>query len=268
MSFEDKIRSEKALLGYSLSGHPLDGMQDYIEKFSVGLDAIRTLQATRAQTLLEEQAHMDYADSITDESEIGISEMITQDTYPTLESSIAESKATVATTSFTPSPLSSLRDIMHEEESEDEEDNEQGNARYLESKSQAPSIPSPKVAKKTWNQGKPSGTRVRLIGVVTVFKKIQTKSKKMMLVATCETHNMRFQFTLFPKDYDQYEQKVSEYGVVMIDGTLSERQEGLDIEIIASGIRTISISQLHAHAKQLGLWSDQSRVRIGFMENE
>jgi DNA polymerase-3 subunit alpha len=41
MSFEDRIKGEKLIIGYPVSGHPLDGIEGFIEKKSKNLSVIR-----------------------------------------------------------------------------------------------------------------------------------------------------------------------------------------------------------------------------------
>ncbi len=37
LSFEERMKGEKMILGYPVSGHPLDGIESYIEKKSKNL---------------------------------------------------------------------------------------------------------------------------------------------------------------------------------------------------------------------------------------
>lgn len=62
MGFEDKIREERSVIGMSISGNPLDGLDQYIQKKSIGLNYV--------QELLDELNNLDTEDPMMAE-EIG-----------------------------------------------------------------------------------------------------------------------------------------------------------------------------------------------------
>jgi hypothetical protein len=42
MSFENRIKEERSVIGMCISGNPLDGLTRYIEKKSLGLNYVKT----------------------------------------------------------------------------------------------------------------------------------------------------------------------------------------------------------------------------------
>jgi hypothetical protein len=44
MSYEEKILGEKQIMGYSVSGHGLDGLKKYIHKRTIGLELVKSFQ--------------------------------------------------------------------------------------------------------------------------------------------------------------------------------------------------------------------------------
>lgn len=43
MGFEEKIREERSVIGMSISGNPLDGLEQYIQKKSIGLNHVQEI---------------------------------------------------------------------------------------------------------------------------------------------------------------------------------------------------------------------------------
>ena len=59
MSFEDRMKGEKAMIGYPVSGHPLDGMEEYIRSKSKNLGKVLDWIETKGMTKPEELSTME-----------------------------------------------------------------------------------------------------------------------------------------------------------------------------------------------------------------
>ena len=60
MSYEEKIKGEKAIIGYSVSGHALDGLGRYVRSKTLGMEYIRAyqkLQKERHDQIIDEELH-------------------------------------------------------------------------------------------------------------------------------------------------------------------------------------------------------------------
>ncbi len=62
LSFEDKIREERNTIGMSISWNPLDGLEKYIEKKSVGLDIVKSFLQELEEKITEEPTITDEVD--------------------------------------------------------------------------------------------------------------------------------------------------------------------------------------------------------------
>lgn len=54
MTFEEKIRGEKQSIGYSVSGHGLDGLKHYIDKRTIGMEHIALWRKKMAERVVME----------------------------------------------------------------------------------------------------------------------------------------------------------------------------------------------------------------------
>lgn len=55
-TFEEKIRGEKQSIGYSVSGHGLDGLKPYIDKRTIGMEHIIEWRKKMAERVVHEIA--------------------------------------------------------------------------------------------------------------------------------------------------------------------------------------------------------------------
>jgi DNA polymerase III alpha subunit len=53
MSYEERIRGEKLIMGYSVSGHGLDGLKKYVHKRTIGLDHVKAFQEKMKEKALQ-----------------------------------------------------------------------------------------------------------------------------------------------------------------------------------------------------------------------
>ena len=78
------------------------------------------------------------------------------------------------------------------------------------------------------------GGRIRLAGVITMVKKIQTKDKSNMLFATLEDLTSSMEFLLFPRTLEQYETLARLDSLVLIEGRISSKDG--DLKLVAEKI--------------------------------
>lgn len=67
MTFEERMRGEREMIGYPVSGHPLDGMEEFVQKRSKNLSAIfewKERQATLQQAIATEGDVVHHADTV------------------------------------------------------------------------------------------------------------------------------------------------------------------------------------------------------------
>ena len=70
------------------------------------------------------------------------------------------------------------------------------------------------VEKKVEKQRDP---RVKFVGVISEVRKVQTKTGKMMAIASCDSFDFRFTVVIFPKDYDTLSPFLEPDKVVMVE---------------------------------------------------
>lgn len=59
--------------------------------------------------------------------------------------------------------------------------------------------------------------RVKFVGVISEVRKVQTKTGKMMAIASCDSFDFRFTVVIFPKDYDTLSPFLEPDKVVMVE---------------------------------------------------
>jgi DNA polymerase III alpha subunit len=104
-------------------------------------------------------------------------------------------------------------------------------------------------------------TRVKYLGLLTGIRKIQTKTGKLMAVGQCEGIDFKFSVVVFPKDYDILSPLLVEDSVLLVEGFLKCNSENGEISVVASTIKSHSISTLRKQAQEMDLFDSSHRVR-------
>ena len=69
LSFEERIRGEKQSIGYSVSGHGLDGLRHYINKRSIGMEHITEWRKKMSERGTVEMEHEEGTENREQETE-------------------------------------------------------------------------------------------------------------------------------------------------------------------------------------------------------
>lgn len=195
LSFEDRMKWEKSMIGYPVSGHPLDGIADFIRSKTKNLWAI-----------------FDWIENKWSiKTDPGMVEIPTpeDDWSPGLMP--AEIRAT-GESLISPQP----DDITSPLSDED-----------------TPPIDIEDVQMKVTKTPSES-VYAQLIGLVHDVRKFQTKTGGMMLIATVESVGFDFKLTIFPRDYDTYAAKIEEDRILVVDGRVKFDEERDEISISPS----------------------------------
>ena len=232
MSYEEKIKGEKAIIGYSVSGHALDGLGRYVRAKTLGMEHIRMYQKLlkeHHEKVFEEELQKAVA-APAHESDMGGDEGDTSNESAPI---IADIPMDVSTEEEAPPPL------------------------------------DPPEAKAAPKRDKDAMKKVRCIGLVTAIRRIQTKSGKMMLTASCESHDFRFTITVFPKDYETYVNIIEVDTIAIVEGMIRLDDLRDEMSIIANSVRTLSITSVRRQAEETGLFDPRDKVAyVDVIEDE
>jgi DNA polymerase III alpha subunit len=83
----------------------------------------------------------------------------------------------------------------------------------LEKEEENLDIPAPEIKKEREKQ-----IKVRYIGLITSVRKVQTKTGKLMGIATCEGVGINFTMVVFPKDYETFGPLLIEDQIAIVEG--------------------------------------------------
>jgi len=216
MSFEARILGEKASIGYSVSGHPLDGLEPFLINKSQGLDAVVALR--------EELRTVQEALPEAEEEVIPLQENEEGDLVPTGEKEI-------------PKQVETPVDMPPEAEAEEE-------AKKAEKKERKPQV------------------RVRLLGLISSIRKMQTKNGKPMMSAQCESVGFTFGIVIFPKDYDKFAPLILENKIAVVEGFLKGDTEAGNVSMTVNSLSSFSISGFREKARDAGLMSAESKIDL------
>lgn len=224
MTFEERMKWEKAMIGYPVSGHPLDGTYDFIRSKSKNIGKIYEWLEKKKEAL----------PVVLSDSDIGEWNNVwwensTLETVPiiwdTINSTLLENiELDAPITDLDSPPLFEIDIDITSDEKE-------------------PDI----VISAT------------VIGIVTSIRKIQTKTGSMMLLAMVESAGFDFRLTIFSRDYEMYAPKVEEDQILMIEGRVKFDIERDEISVspgawygkkssAKDAIRSFSISQFRQFA--------------------
>jgi DNA polymerase III subunit alpha len=208
MTFEERMKWEKVMIGYPVSGHPLDGMRDFIQSKSKNIWPIyEWLEKKNEQwTMNSEQwtvnnEQFEAWENLSSDSEVSVTredEAIQVPNTPSMDPRIREDDW-----NMDPPPPQDTDDT------------------YVPSQAE---VLQHMEIEKTEDES----FFATLIGLVTEVRKIQTKSGGMMLLAKVESAGFEFRLTVFSRDYDKYAPKVEEDRIIVVDGRVrfdSERDE-------------------------------------------
>ncbi len=219
MTFEERMRWEKAMIGYPVSGNPLEGTYDFIRSKSKNIGKIYEWLEKRKEIIPVEILESDMGEWNDEWMIPGNSDTIG-----------VNSSDAPGTDGDSPAPLidiaipSQAEVLQHMEiEKEDETVN------------------------------------ATVIGLVTGIRKIQTKTGGMMLMATMESAGFDLRLVIFSRDYDAYASKVEEDRILIIEGRVKYDTERDEISVspgagfakkwaAKDAIRSFSISQFRDFA--------------------
>ena len=108
--------------------------------------------------------------------------------------------------------------------------------------------------------------KVRFFWLVTFIRKIQTKSWKMMLIASCDSTTFKFNVLIFPRDYEKFANVIHEYKVLLVDWNLQFNEEMEEIAVIPNNIRSTTIWFLREQA--IDLWVFDENDKINYLADE
>ena len=219
MTFEERMKWEKAMIGYPVSGHPLDGTYDFIRSKSKNIGKIYEWLEKRKEAVLVTMVDSDMGEW---NEEWSTPENESEQILPmSVWQNIDPDPASLSTDADMPSQAEILQHM--EVEKEDETVN------------------------------------ATVIGLVTSIRKIQTKTGGMMLMATMESAGFDLRLVIFSRDYDAYVSKVEEDRILIIDGRAKYDTERDEISIspgawfakkwsAKDAIKSFSISQFRDFA--------------------
>ena len=109
--------------------------------------------------------------------------------------------------------------------------------------------------------------RVRLIGLVTSVRLIQTKTGKMMAVATCDSFDFKFTILVFSKEYEALSPLLEEDKILLVEGILRGNEENGEMAVTAQTIRASTITSIRQQANDVNLFDARTLVNLsGFTE--
>ncbi len=190
MTFEERMKWEKAMIGYPVSGHPLDWTHDFIRQKSKNIGAIYEWLEKR-----KEKIPVSVSSWHTDE------EVMTDNAWDTEGGINQNSNNLIETENLEISP--EIQDT---------------------------DAPPPEIdINITIDEKEPDVViNATVIGLVTNIRKIQTKSGGMMLMALVESAGFDFRLVLFSRDYETYVSKIEEDRIIIVEGRVrfdTERDE-------------------------------------------
>lgn len=82
-----------------------------------------------------------------------------------------------------------------------------------------------------------------------------------MAIGTCEGIDFNFTVVIFPKDYETLSPSLKEDTILLVDGNFKCSLESGEISIIATGIKSNTISTIRNQANDMNLFDSAHRVR-------
>ena len=216
MSFEERMKGEKSIIGYPVSGHPLEGIEEFVRAKSKNIgvisDWIEKKNSRELVELVEIPEGVELAESVSVIAKEKVNPSETRRGIPLGGEAIYISETTG-------SPLPSTRD---------RDDENLNSPAPIDPDDTSVPTQAEELQHMAIEKVKEESIFATLIGLVHDVRKIQTKSGGMMLMATVESVGFDFKLVIFPRDYEAYEKKVIEDMIVIVDGRLrfdTERDE-------------------------------------------
>jgi DNA polymerase III alpha subunit len=126
----------------------------------------------------------------------------------------------------------------------------------LENENENLDIPTPEVKKEREKQ-----IKVRFVGLIIAVRKVQTKTGKLMGIATCEGVGINFTMVVFPKDYEVFGPLLVEDQVAIVEGYFKGNTLSGEISVVVQTLKTHAITALRTLAQEMGLFDRNHRVR-------
>lgn len=109
--------------------------------------------------------------------------------------------------------------------------------------------------------------RVRLIGLVTSVRHVQTKTGKMMAIALCDSFDFQFTVLVFSKEYEALSLLLEEDKILLVEGIFRGNEENGEMSVTAQTIRASTITSIRQQAKDMNLFDQKAIVNLsGFQE--
>ena len=108
---------------------------------------------------------------------------------------------------------------------------------------------------------------VQTVGYITDYRKVMTKTWKIMWFLKCEWFDFDFEVIIFPKDMEKYQDKLQIHQIIVITGGLDINFEYKRKSIRAKEIKLVSISTVREQARDLWIF-DWSRRYLNNKLNE
>ncbi|MFA5855566.1 MAG: DNA polymerase III subunit alpha [Candidatus Gracilibacteria bacterium] len=114
----------------------------------------------------------------------------------------------------------------------------QGLRRYIQNKGKLIATLSDKEVDK----------KIKITGLISMTRKVLTKSGKYMMMGEIEDTTARVPFVLFPRVYDEFAPIIQEDGVYSMEGRLDKR--GGDYQVVTDSVKSLSLERLLESAKK------------------
>lgn len=109
--------------------------------------------------------------------------------------------------------------------------------------------------------------RVRLIGLVTSVRQVQTKTGKMMAIATCDSFDFKFIVLVFSKEYEALSPLLEVDKILLVEGIFRGNEENGEIAVTAQTIRASTITSIRQQANDMNLFDTKALVNLsGYSE--
>lgn len=111
--------------------------------------------------------------------------------------------------------------------------------------------------------------RVRLIGLVTSVRQVQTKTGKMMAIATCDSFDFKFTVLVFSKEYEALSPLLEEDKILLVEGIFRGNEENGEMAVTAQTIRASTITSIRQQAYDVNLFNPKAFVNLsGYTEEQ
>ena len=214
MSFEERMKWEKAMIGYPVSGHPLDGMREFIQKKSKNIGAIYEWLEKKNEQWAVSNEQFEAWENLSSDSEVSVI-LKKEESAPivpvTRDNEVIQDSGKQSMDRFVP----------RDDENTDSPPPTDTDDTYVPSQAE---VLQHMEIEKTEDES----FFATLIGLVTEVRKIQTKSGSMMLMAKVESAGFDFRLVVFSRDYEKYANKIEEDKIIVVDGRVrfdTERDE-------------------------------------------